>query len=108
MINLKAIVLATALSLGAAGLAVAEDRSGLDALSSATTLSFQTVAAAEVPAVIAGTGVASEKVDLDSLKALILANPKFVAQLDSYGASIDDVIGISATDETDVTILVRG
>jgi hypothetical protein len=57
---------------------------------------------------MAGSGLASEHVDLDSLKSLIEANPKFVAQLTSYGASIDDVIGINATDETDVTILVRG
>jgi hypothetical protein len=108
MMNLKAIVLATALTLGAAGFAVAEQRSGLDALSSASTLSFETVSQAEVPAVVAGSGLATEKVDLDALKALILGNPKFVAQLESYGASIDDVIGITATDETDVTILVRG
>ena len=108
MISLKAIVLATALSFGAAGFALAEQDSVLGALTSATTLSFQTVSPAEASAVLSGSADGTEQVDLDSLKAGILANPKFVAQLESYGASIDDVIGITATDETDVTILVRG
>lgn len=109
MMNLKAIALATALSLSAAGVVVAADGiSATSALSSATTLSFQTVSAADEAAVMAGTGQANDLVDLDSLKAQLQANPKFVAQLESYGASIDDVIGISATDPTDVTILVRG
>ncbi|WP_423067385.1 hypothetical protein [Devosia sp. CN2-171] len=109
MMNLKAIALATALTLSAGSMTFAVDGiSATSALSSATTLSFQTVPAGDEAAVLAGTGLASEQVDLDSLKAALQANPKFLAQLESYGASIDDVIGISATDETDVTILVRG
>jgi hypothetical protein len=94
MMNLKAIALATALTLSAGSMAFAVDGlSATSALSSATTLSFQTVPATEEAAVMAGTGLASEQ---------------FLAQLESYGASLDDVIGINATDETDVTILVRG
>jgi len=106
--NLKTIALVTALSLGAtAGVAYAE-QSGIDALSGASTLSFQTVNEAEAPAVMAGTGLASDQVDIDSLKARIEGNPTFLAQLEAYGATIDDVVGINATSETDVTILVRG
>lgn len=106
--NLKAIVLATALTISAGGIAMAENYSAMSALTSASTLSFQTVSASEEVSVMAGVGPASEQVDLDSLKARLTANPEFVAQLESYGASIDDVIGINATSETDVTILVRG
>ncbi len=109
MMNLKAIALAAALSLGTAGIAAAADGiSATSALSSATTLSFQTVSPAEEAAVLAGTGLANDLVDLDSLRAQLQANPRFVAQLESYGATLDDVIGISATDSSDVTILVRG
>lgn len=106
MLNLKAIALATALTLSAGGVAMAE--SAIGALTQASTLSFQTVPVTDEVAVMAGSGPASEQVDLDSLKARLLANPSFVAQLESYGSSIDDVIGINATSETDVTILVRG
>ncbi len=107
MMNLKAIALATALTLGTAGFAFAAG-SGLDALSSASSISFQTVTAGDEGLVMSGAGLASEQVDLDSLKARLSNNAKFLAQLENYGASIDDVIGINATSETDVTILVRG
>lgn len=103
MFNLKVIALATALTLSSAGLAMAEE-SAIDALSSASTVSFKTVTAAEVSASTPGF----EQVDLDSLKARIQGSPALLAQLESYGATLDDVIGITATDETDVTILVRG
>ena len=77
-------------------------------MSSAWSLSFQTVSGFEAASVRAGQGLASEQVDLDSLKARISNNARFMDQLDNYGATLDDVIGINATSETDVTILVRG
>lgn len=103
MLNLKTIALAAALALSVgAGSALAEE-SALDALSSATSVSFATVAAG-APNAIPG----AEQVDLDSLKARIQGDPKLLAQLEAYGASIDDVVGISGSDETDVTIYVQG
>ena len=109
MMNLKAFAFAAALSLGTAGMALAADGiSATSALTSATTLSFQTVSAGEALEARAGVGPANDMVDLDSLKALLQANPRFIAQLESYGATLDDVVGINATDSTDVTILVRG
>lgn len=111
MMNLKAIALAAALTLSAGSMAFAEemnDISATSALSSASSISFQTVPAGELGLVMAGSGLASELVDLDSLKAQISNNPKFLALLGTYGSSIDDVVGISASSETDVTILVRG
>jgi len=34
--------------------------------------------------------------------------PTLLAQLESYGATLDQVVGISASDETDVTIYIQG
>jgi hypothetical protein len=106
MFNLKTIAAVAALSLGTVGAAQAD--TGLGAVSSAWSLSFQTVPSSGELAVRSGRGLASEQVDLDSLKARISNNAKFMDQLQNYGATIDDVIGINATSESDVTILVRG
>jgi phage-related baseplate assembly protein len=106
MLNLKTIALAAALTFSAGSVALAAE-SALDALSSATTVSFQTVAGADAINVAPG-GANGELVDLASLKARIQGDPKLLAQLESYGASIDDVVGISATSEQDVTIYVQG
>lgn len=109
MLNFKAIALASALVMSTASLAVAADSSALDALSSASSVSFQTVSAGDVLGVQSGTGLGmTDQVDLGSLKARIQGNAKLLAQLDSYGATLDDVIGISGSNETDVTILVQG
>ncbi len=107
MLNLKTFALAAALTLSAGGIALAADGSALDALSSASSVSFQTVSGAEANNVMPG-GANGELVDLGSLKARIQGNPQLLAQLESYGATIDDVIGISGTDSTDVTIYVQG
>lgn len=106
MLNLKTLALAAALTLTAGGVAMAEE-SAIDALSSATTVSFVTVAGADATNVSPG-GPNGELVDLDSLKARIQNNPQLLAQLESYGASIDDVVGISGSSEQDLTIYVQG
>lgn len=112
MMNYKAFALATVLSLSVGGVAIAEDMmndlSATSALSSASSISFQTVPESEIGLVMAGSGLASELVDLDSLKARIQNNAKFLAALESYGSTVEDIVGINATSETDVTILVRG
>ena len=94
--------LAVAATLAFSGATFAQDDSdnisALDALSSAGNVSFQTWSGGPVPN--------ADLVDLDSLKARIKQNPQLLAQLEAYGATLDDVIGIGATDETDVTIYV--
>lgn len=105
MKSLKAIAVAAVLTVSSAGLVFAQ-QSPLTSLSSATTLSFETVTGPDAMSV--NSGANSEQVDLESLKALIAQNPQFLAQLESYGATIEDVVGIKASDETDVTIYVMG
>ena len=104
MFNLKVIALATALALSTANLAIGAE-SAVDALSSASTVSFQTVSS---PSEIITSADSDGAVDLEALKALIQQKPELLAQLESYGATIDDVVGVTATDETDVTIYVLG
>jgi len=104
MLNFKAIAIAAALTLSTAGLAMAAEGSAMDALTSATTVSFKTVTAAELTPSSPGY----QEVDLDSLKARIQGSPALLAQLESFGATLDDVVGITGTDPTDVTILVQG
>lgn len=107
MLNLKTIALATALTFSAGAGAAIADSSALDALSSATYFSVVTVSGAEAANVMPG-GIRGELVDLDSVKARIQNSPGLLAQLESYGASIDDVIGITGSSEKDVTIYVQG
>ena len=106
MFNLKTFALAAALTLSAGGIALA-DGSALDALGSANTVSFQTLTGGQTMNLVNG-GSMAELVDLDSLKARIQNSPKLLGQLETYGASIDDVIGITASDETDVRIFIQG
>ncbi len=106
MTSFKTFALAAVLSLSTAGLAIAAD-GGIGALSSANSISFETVTGPEVMLVNSGAGM-YDQVDLDSLKARIQQNPGFLAQLASYGATIDDVLGIFASNETDVKIYVQG
>lgn len=105
---IKAIAVAALMTVSAAGAAFAQDsgQSPLDSLSSATSLSFETVTGPEV--LSANSGANMEQVDLDSLKAMIEQNPALLAQLESYGATLDQVVGISASSETDVTIYIQG
>ncbi len=107
MLNLKTIALATALTLSAGAGAAIADSSALGALSSATHVSVVTVSGAEASAVMPG-GIRGELVDLDSVKARVQNSPMLLAQLESYGASIDDIVGITGTSEKDVTLYVRG
>ena len=110
MTSIKAIAVAALMTVSAAGFAFAQDttsgQSPLDSLSSASSVSFQTVTGPEV--LSANSGASTEQVDLDSLKAMIEQNPTLLAQLESYGATIDQVVGISASSETDVTIYIDG
>ena len=106
MLNLKTLALAAALTFSTGGIALA-DGSALDSLSSASGVSFQTVFGAEATNVKPG-GPNGELVDLGSLKARIMGDQRLLGQLESYGASIDDVIGITGSSETDVTIYVQG
>lgn len=106
MLNLKVIAVAAALTLSGAGAALAEG-SAIDALSSATTIGIVTVTGPDAMNVMPG-GLNGDLVDLDSLKARIQGNPMLLSQLESYGASIDDVVGITGSSETDVTIYVQG
>ena len=85
MLNLKAIAVAAALTLSTAGLGMAAEGSAMDALTSATTVSFKTVTAAELNPLSPGY----QEVDLDSLKARIQGSPALLAQLESFGASLD-------------------
>ena len=107
MLNFKAIAVAAALMLSTAGFAMAE-QSAMDALTSASTVSFRSVTEAELAGLKGGAMQQAEDVDLVSLKARIQNNASLLGQLESYGATLDDVVGISGSDETDVTILVRG
>jgi hypothetical protein len=107
MNSIKALAIAALMTVSSAGLVLAQDASSpLDALSKASSLSFETVTGPD--AMSANSGANMEQVDLDSLKALIEQNPTLLAQLESYGATIDQVVGISASSETDVTIYVQG
>jgi hypothetical protein len=106
MLNLKTVALAAALTLSAGGVAFA-DQSAMEALSSASSVSFQTVQGPEIVNVKPG-GPRGDLVDIGSLKSRIVNDPKLLAQLEAYGASIDDVVGITGTSETDVTIYVQG
>ncbi len=107
MNSIKALAVAALMTVSSAGLVLAQDASSpLDALSKASSVSFETVTGPD--ATMANSGASMEQVDLDSLKALIEQNPTLLAQLESYGATIDQVVGISASSETDVTIYVDG
>ena len=107
MLNFKAIAVAAALTLSTAGFAMAE-QSAMDALTSASTVSFRSVSETELAGLKGGLTQQAEDVDLVSLKARIQGSASLLAQLESFGATLDDVVGISGSDETDVTILVRG
>jgi len=49
-----------------------------------------------------------ERVDLGSLRARVEQNKAIAAQLDAFGVSADDVIGIDGSSSGDVTLYVRG
>ena len=100
---INAIAIAAVLSASSATVAFAD--SPMSALGSASSVSFETVFG---PGLLAANRASANPVDLDSLKARISQAPRLMAQLSNYGASINDVVGITGTDETDVTILVRG
>jgi hypothetical protein len=80
MMNLKAIAVAAALTLAAGGVAVADD-SALDALSSASSISIQSVSGPQAANVMPG-GVNGDLVDIDSVKARIQNSPQLLGQLE--------------------------
>ena len=53
-------------------------------------------------------GINGNLVDIGSLKARIEGNWRLLAQLESYGATIDDVVGITGTDPANVTVFIQG
>jgi hypothetical protein len=107
MLNIKAIALASVLALSAGAGSAYAAQSAMDALTSASTVSFATLSPTELVDARAGNGK-FEQVDLESLRARISNDPQILMQLADYGAGIDDVVGISGTSEKDVTVYVRG
>ena len=61
-----------------------------------------------LPKLIPNGACAREQVDLDSLKSRIAHDPRLMNKLSQYGASLDDVVGITASGGTDVRIFVLG
>jgi len=101
----KALAIATVLAASSAGMAFAADTSSpFEALDSASTLHFESVTAADA-ASIAGV---DNTLDLTAVRALVSENPNFMAQLKQYGATLSDIVGISAHNEGDVTLYVMG
>lgn len=80
----------------------------LDSLSSASTVSITTVESASDNILLSAGGRVMERVDLGSLRARVSQNPAIAAQLAAYGVGADDVIGITGSTSSDVTLYVRG
>jgi hypothetical protein len=102
---LKTLALATMLTASTAGFALA-DSSALGALGSAGSVRFDTIFASQL--LSANGASAMQQVDLDSLKSRIAQDPRLMDKLNRYGASLDDVVGITSSGDTDVRIYVLG
>lgn len=105
MNKFSAIALAAVLSFSSASVALA---GGLDALSSATSVSITTVSGGSDNILLSSDGRVMERVDLASLQARVAQNKAIAAQLDAYGVSAGDVIGVTGSSSNDVTLYVRG
>jgi hypothetical protein len=57
---------------------------------------------------ISANGLTMERVDLDSLHARIEQHDSVARQLAAFGASIEDVIGITGSSVSVITLYVRG
>lgn len=82
--------------------------SAISELGSAQFVSIQTVAGWSDNPLVSASGRVMERVDLDSLHARIAQNDPVARQLEAYGVNIDDVIGITGSSESDITLYVRG
>lgn len=103
---LKTLALATVLTASTAGFALADSSSAIGALGSAGSVRFDTIFQSQL--LSANGAGAMEQVDLDSLKARIAQDPQLMTKLSNYGATLDDVVGITASGDTDVRIYVLG
>lgn len=98
------LALAAVLSVSGASATLA---SSIDALSSASTVSITTVSGNSDNILLASNGRVMQQVDLGTLHARIMQNKSVAAQLESYGAEIADVIGVTGEFSSDVTLYVR-
>lgn len=105
MNKFTAIALAAALTFSSATVALA---GSLDALSSASSVSFSTVQSDSNNILLSSGGRVMESVDIDSLRARVSNNKQVLSQLESYGAGVDDVIGITGSTDSELTLYIRG
>lgn len=106
MNKFSVIALAAILSVSGASVALAD--SSLDALSSANSVSITTLNTGSDNILLSSGGRVMERVDLGSLQARVMQNKMIAAQLDAYGIDATDVIGITGSMASDVTLYVRG
>lgn len=104
----KLQALAIALALGVTAVPAAYADSPLSAIQSANSVSINTVMSDSDNILLASNGLAMRRVDLDSLRARIQSNQFIVNQLENFGVSVDDVIGISGDTPGNLTLYVRG
>jgi len=105
MNTFSALALAAALTLTSASAGLAN---GIDALGSATSVSITTVSGGSDNILLSSGGRVMEQVDLGTLRARVQLNKAIAAQLERYGVTADDVIGVTGSDPSDVTLFVRG
>lgn len=100
--------IAAALTLAALTSTGALAASAISELDSAYSVSIQKVGGLSDNPLLSAGGVVMEQVDLDSLRARISQNSRVWKQLEAFGVALDDVIGITGSSESDLTIYVRG
>lgn len=100
----SALALAAILALSAT---TAGHANTIDALDAASSVSISAVAGNSSNILIASAGRVMEPVDLETLRARVQSNRAVAAQLKAFGVTPDDVIGVSGTNGSDVTIYVR-
>ena len=105
MNRFTALALAAALTVTGASATFAN---GIDALGSATSVSITTVSGASDNILLSSGGRVMEQVDIDTLRARVQLNKSIAAQLERFGVTADDVIGVTGSDPSDVTLYVRG
>lgn len=104
MNKFTSLALAAILTVSGASATLA---SSIDALSSASSVSISTVSGNSDNILLASNGRVMQQVDLDTLRARVAQNKPVAAQLAAFGASLDDVIGVTGDDSTSVTLYVR-
>lgn len=104
-ISLIAAAALLATSISTAALASSE---AMSALTSANTVSITNLSGSSDNPLLSSNGAMIERVDLDSLHARIQQNESVRRQVEAFGASIDDVVGISGSSTSDIILYVRG